>query len=65
MAVPFSLQATSGAVESRSGHKITPQQQEKNEGKDHEAPRGQPQEMSTEARFLAERTADLVAFRAL
>jgi hypothetical protein len=29
--------------------------------KDHHAPRGQPQKMSMEARFLAERTADLVA----
>ena len=60
MDIPCFLQATSGAVESPSQTKITPNQHEKYTGKDHEAPRGQPQKMSTEARFLVRTAADLL-----
>ncbi len=55
MDIPYFLQATSGAVESSSQTKITPNQQETTKGKDHEAPRGQPQKMSAQAHILAER----------
>ena len=61
MDIPYFLQATSGAVESPSQTKITPNQHETTKVKDHEAPRGQPQKMSTEARFLVTTAADLVA----
>jgi hypothetical protein len=61
MAASIFLQATSGAVESPSQKKITPNQHEKTKVKDHVAPRGQPQKMSTEARFLVRTAADLVA----
>ena len=56
----FFLQATSGAAESPSQSKITPNQHETTKGKDHEAPRGQTQKTSTEARFLVTTAADLV-----
>jgi hypothetical protein len=55
MDIPYFLQATSGAVERPSQTKITPNQQEKYTGKDHEAPRGQPQNVCREVHILAER----------
>jgi hypothetical protein len=61
MDIPYFLQATSGAVESPSQTKITPNHRDTTKVKDHEAPRGQPQKMSAEARFLVRTAADLVA----
>src|SRR5260370_41077682 len=46
-----------GSVRQQSHQRLD----EKTMRKDHHAPRGQPQKMSREAHFLAERTADLVA----
>jgi hypothetical protein len=61
MDIPYFLQATSGAVESPSQTKITPNQHEKYTGKDYEAPRGQPQNVSMQAHILVRTAADLVA----
>jgi hypothetical protein len=61
MAASIFLQATSGAVESSTRNEITPNHHEITKGKEYEAPRGQPQKMSVEARFLVVTAADLVA----
>jgi hypothetical protein len=61
MSVPYCLQATSGAVESRTNNQITLNQQETTKAKEHEAPRGQPQNVSREAQILVTTAADLVA----
>ena len=54
------LQATSGAVERPSQTKITPNQHEIYQDKDPEAPRGQPQNVSTQTQILVITAADLV-----